>query len=351
MKLPTFRDPALDYGRRLSLPQKLRLGIKTLLARETRWQKAARAWLDETPGRREKVMAATLLIEERPAAVSPFPFVAGPPDPAPRIGVACHLFYDDLAGSIAESLSAIPIPFDMVVTTDTPAKKARIEAAMAGLPRAAIEVRVVPNKGRDIAPKVVGAADLHARCDLILHIHGKKSLHNSAFGGWRGHIFDHLLGDAANVNSLLHVFATRPDIGMIGPAPYGEAGRIRVGPSSAYAAGLLRAMGAELDPFAPLDHPVGSMFWARTSALKPLLDLKLTFDDFGAELRQQNGTLAHAIERSYGLIAHLGGGRLVRFARQAGPQAAVPADQAALDAMIDAALAAAPAPALISSRP
>ena len=49
------------------------------------------------------------------------------------------------------------------------------------------------------------------------------------------------------------------------------------------------------------------MSWARSAALRPLLDLGLTFDDFPDEKSQTNGTMAHAIERLFLFVCERAG--------------------------------------------
>ena len=58
-----------------------------------------------------------------------------------------------------------------------------------------------------------------------------------------------------------------------------------------------------------IDFPIGTMFWARPAALKPLFDLGLGWDDYPEEPVPIDGTMLHALERLVPVIAtHAGFG-------------------------------------------
>jgi lipopolysaccharide biosynthesis protein len=59
------------------------------------------------------------------------------------------------------------------------------------------------------------------------------------------------------------------------------------------------------------NYPAGSMFWARTAALKPLFDLGLRWEDYPEEPIAQDGTILHGIERLFGIIPEQIGYRTV----------------------------------------
>ena len=58
------------------------------------------------------------------------------------------------------------------------------------------------------------------------------------------------------------------------------------------------------------DHfnfPIGTMFWARTKALAPLIELNLRYEDFPEEPLPIDGTMLHALERLLPLITEKAG--------------------------------------------
>jgi lipopolysaccharide biosynthesis protein len=78
---------------------------------------------------------------------------------------------------------------------------------------------------------------------------------------------------------------------------------------------LATRMGLALEPDAPLEFPAGSMFWARSAALRPLLDLGLSVEDFEPEAGQEDATVAHAVERLYFHACEQAGYRWIKIGR------------------------------------
>ena len=223
-----------------------------------------------------------------------------PPSLQRSVGVFLHLYYIDLAKVFAERLAAIGVPIRLYVSTDTEQKADHLRAV---LPDA--EVRVVENRGRDILPKLYGFGDMYDAHDIVLHLHGKKSLHSTVLDEWLVHILDCLLGSAAEINRILSFFDAIPQLGIVMPVAFNKVlGAAHWGDNHDIARELAWRIGlsAPLPPNNDLRFPVGSMFWARTEALRPLLDLNLRSAQFPAESGQVDGTLAHAIERMIGVV-------------------------------------------------
>jgi len=246
----------------------------------------------------------------------PFDF---PPMPtqAPRLAVICHLFHPEIAAELRGYLANLPGSADLFLSTDTEEKAGQIRAAFTGW-GGALTLRVLPNRGRDIAPKLVGFVDAHGDHDLVLHLHSKRSDHADFLRPWRSFLFESLLGSKAVVASILDAFARLPQLGMVAPQHYGSIRRwIGWNGNFGVARDLATRMGISLSATRALDFPSGSMFWARPAALRPLLDLNLSFEDFPDEGAQLDHTPAHAIERLYFLACERSGHAWLKVAQPA----------------------------------
>jgi len=230
----------------------------------------------------------------------PFSFVEIPNLNCGKIAAIIHLYYENLASEFRSYLSNVPGDLDVYISTTDAFKAAAIECVFAGWNKGIVEVRVVPNRGRDIAPKLVSFSDIYGRYDYVLHMHGKQSSHTNVLWPWRHFLLESLLGTPQVVASVLYAFEQNPNLGMIA-AQHFEPMRhwTNWGGNFQTAQKLAAKMGFTLDERDPLDFPSGSMFWARTLALKPLLDIGLTTEDFDIESNQIDATLAHAIERIF----------------------------------------------------
>jgi hypothetical protein len=232
------------------------------------------------------------------------------------IAAIIHVFYPEYAVDLRRYLENIPVIADVYISTDTEDKKTQIGAVFGTYANGLVEIRVLENRGRDICPMIVGFSDVFNRYQYFLHCHTKKSPHDETrYGTWREYLYRNLLGSPEIVRSILKLLS-RSDIGAVIPQHFPAVQPVlNWGYDFPIAARLLGKAGVSLSQDLVLEFPSGSMFWGRTAALKPLLDLKLRLEDFPNETGQIDGTLAHALERSFLYFVEAAGYRWVKVAQ------------------------------------
>lgn len=214
-----------------------------------------------------------------------------------RLALVAHIYYPDLLPEILAAHDAMPSGTPLLVTTLAEHRDA-LGAALAG--RGATSIHVFENRGRDIAPFIEllrqGAFDKY---DAVLKLHTKKSPHLSYGGLLRRAMFKALAGTPATVDAIAAMMRD-PDVGLVGwrsvfltSSYHWHGNRERV----------IRLL-APLTAGKPVPPAFfgGSMFWFRPQALRWLSSVPDAMD-FEAEAGQIDGTLAHAIERSFAIVA------------------------------------------------
>ena len=290
------------------LRRPLRRALKAVWWIVTPWRIPARLRYLRTP-------EAARAIELDYSVAVPLGFPVAPV-PSGRVAAIVHLYYEELAGEIRAYLEEVPFALDVHVSTRDERSKSVVEQAFNGWRGGTVAVRVAPNQGRDIASKLLTFRDVYSHYDYALYIHGKISRHSRALAPWRHYLFESLCGSADIVKSVMTIFQQSPRVGLIA-AQHFEPIRhwINWGNNFKKAHELARRMGFELDRDGPLDFPSGSMFWARTASLQPLLDLNLSLNEFPKETGQTDGTPAHAIERLFFHVCEYAGYDWIKIAR------------------------------------
>lgn len=217
---------------------------------------------------------------------------------APRIALHAHFYYTDLAADLATRLRRNHSLVDLFLSTNEEAKAEELRRTFRHH-QGQVTVRVSPNRGRDIGPFLTGLADEIASSgyDLFGHIHAKRSLAVDEKMGdsWREFLWENLIGGMyPMLDVAAAAFAARPALGLLiaeDPHLVGWDTNLPLATDLAQRMGLP----TPLDEF--FDFPLGTMFWARPDALRPLLKLGLLWDNYPAEPLPNDGTILHALER------------------------------------------------------
>ena len=224
------------------------------------------------------------------------------------LAVHIHLYYTAQLPEILNALKSLEeTDYDLFVTVVRENKE--VEEKIKAFNKNA-RLWVVPNRGYDIGPFIdfLHKIDL-AAYEFILKIHtkGTEGKNYTLLNGnrldnklWKQILLDALLKDKKRVRDNLAVLKRKSQMGIL------SSGYCITSEERAYKK-TLSGVNEELTklqfkPVRKLRFVAGTMFYARSKLLKPLL--KYRIDDFEkTDGTVKEGTLAHVIERLIGCIS------------------------------------------------
>jgi glycosyltransferase involved in cell wall biosynthesis len=236
----------------------------------------------------------------RPEHPMPVQSPLGPPT-----ALHLHIYYPDLTVEMLQSLTANhgSRP-DLFVTVSSEEGLREVTEKAAGLCVSIKEIVVVPNRGRDVGPLLtLLGRRLIEDYEIVGHLHAKRTAFRPKPLGeaWRTFCFENLLGGKhAMMDLILDRFARNPKLGLVFPCDPHIWGWTR---NRSAAEALLVRMGIAANLPEHFFFPVGTMFWARTDAIAPLLELDLGWNDYPPEPLPIDGTILHAIERLFPVVS------------------------------------------------
>lgn len=233
----------------------------------------------------------------------------GAMDSSDRLAIVIHAYYVDVFADLLRAIGDIGVDHKLFVTTPP-----ENEAAVADLlaeSGCAHHLAVLANHGRDVLPFLrVMEQVTDEGFTVFLKLHTKRSRHRQDGEAWRRDIYVKLLS-AESAAEIISGFNSRSELGMVGPQGHIVPMSTYWGANREKVLWLSARMGVTEEQVIEQPFVAGTMFYARTDAVMPLLNVALSQQDFEPEEGQIDGTMAHAVERALSVSVLAAGMSLV----------------------------------------
>lgn len=225
------------------------------------------------------------------------------------LALVMHLYYPDKLNESCSFAEHFPYETHVIITTSDEEKRKKILEMFPKERFASLDVRIVENRGRDVSALLIGAVEVFDKYTYICFYHDKKTLQTkpgSIGAGFAYRLQENLFATTDYVNNVIRLFYNNPRLGILSPPPphHGDY-FFTLGMDWGVNYELTKSLRDYLGFVAPiaLDKmpiaPLGTCFWCRGKALKPLSDYNWQYSDFPSEPNSADGTILHAIERIY----------------------------------------------------
>ena len=226
-----------------------------------------------------------------------------------NIALHVHIYYEDLIKDIINKINNIPVNYDLYISVCSLKIKIKIEKYIKFLNATKIEIKMFPNKGRDILPLLIQLKNVIKNYKYFCHIHTKKSFHINFGDNWRNYLYNNLLGNNIIISEILTEFENNEKLGIIFPIPYYKVlvkfGKSIFDSNFKYMNFIIKKINPKVTILPNyFDFPEGNMFWARVNAVYQIFDINIE-KKFPREEGQLDSTIIHAIERIWTFLAKL----------------------------------------------
>jgi hypothetical protein len=201
------------------------------------------------------------------------------------VALQLHIVYPEFFNSIVERLNANDIKPDLFISVPSETVKREVDRLKDGIKGREVEIKVVPKRGRNIGPFLTEFGERLCRnYEFLGHLHIGNRLNvpdEIPMAHWFRFFFENLIGGRHNMmDRILGRMAADPSIGIAFPDNPNV-----VDWSSNREARHRLAASKNLHDVEDryVDYPAGAMFWSRSRAIQPLMDLNLGWQDYPKE--------------------------------------------------------------------
>lgn len=230
-----------------------------------------------------------------------------------KIAVIAHMNYTDLIPRYFRYIEKIPAYIDVYITTKGSKNIDLIQEKIKKLPGNHIKIVVPRDRGREISGLLVACKDILMKYDYLCFVHDKKSNKGEGYQTvgqsfcdllWENSIKNHIY-----IGNVIEALEHEPRLGLLAP-PVPYISRLFIvgffGWCDSYMKTVELAKRLNLNCCLSINTSpfiLGTTFWCKTKALRPLFESGLTYDDFEPEPMPLDHTISHAIERILPFVA------------------------------------------------